>query len=147
MKITVEFESMEEFQSYKGLPEQAAVMNTMATTGQTSRDQPHNTPLPVQAAQITPTDVLTTTPVVPPVAQTVPASAPAVSAPTEAVPTAAPSYSSDDLAKACITLMDQGRQKDLQNLLAQFGVTALPQLMKEQYGAFATALRGMGAPI
>ena len=43
--------------------------------------------------------------------------------------------------------MDQGRQKDLQNLLAQFGVTALPQLMKEQYGAFATALRGMGAPI
>lgn len=131
MKITVEFESMEEFQNYRGASEQSAFVEA----------------LPVQA--VAPIPVNSSTPAVvsgAPVTQAAPTQTTATS-PAEAVPTAAPSYSSDDLAKACITLMDQGRQKDLQNLLAQFGVTALPQLMKEQYGAFATALRGMGAPI
>lgn len=46
-----------------------------------------------------------------------------------------------------MTLMDSGRQADLQGLLKTFGVEALPALPKEQYGAFATALRGMGAQI
>lgn len=139
MKITVEFESMEEFRANMMPGREPSAEDTKPVeSGSVQEVQKGSVPVS-QASQ-------TITPVVP-VAQTVPASAPAASAPTEAVPTAAPSYSSDDLAKACITLMDQGRQKDLQNLLAQFGVTALPQLMKEQYGAFATALRGMGAPI
>lgn len=63
------------------------------------------------------------------------------------VQTAAPSYTADDLARAAMTLMDSGRQGDLINLLAQFGTEALTQLPQEQYGAFATALRGLGAPI
>lgn len=66
----------------------------------------------------------------------------------QSVPVAAPAlYSLDDLARAGMSLMDQGRQADLQQLLHQFGVSALPQIPKEQYGAFATALREMGAPI
>lgn len=136
MKIVVTFDSLEEFQSYRGIPgrEPSAEDTKPVESGSVQEVQKGSVPVSPVA------------PVVP-VAQAIPASTPPVSAPTEAVPTAAPSYSSDDLAKACITLMDQGRQKDLQNLLAQFGVTALPLLMKEQYGAFATALRGMGAPI
>lgn len=63
------------------------------------------------------------------------------------VPTSAPSYTADDLAKAAISLMDAGRQNDLITLLQQFGVSSVPNLQPAQYGAFATALRGMGAQI
>lgn len=57
------------------------------------------------------------------------------------------SYTLDDLAVAGMSLMDSGRQADLHQLLASFGVEALPALPPAQYGAFATALRGMGAKI
>ena len=63
------------------------------------------------------------------------------------VPVAAPLYTMDQLAVAATQLMDAGRQQDLLALLAQFGVQALTMLPKEQYGAFATALRQMGAKI
>ena len=63
------------------------------------------------------------------------------------IPTTAPSYTLDELAKAAMTLMDTGRQAELQGLLGAFGVEALPALPKEQYGAFATALRERGAQI
>ena len=63
------------------------------------------------------------------------------------VQTITPSYTMDDLAGAAVPLMESGRQADLLNLLAQFGVESLPALPKEQYGAFATALRGLGAQI
>lgn len=85
------------------------------------------TPQPVQTQQMAP--------VAPPPVQQAP------------VQTAAPSYTADDLARAAMTLMDSGRQGDLINLLAQFGTDALTHLPQEQYGAFATALRGLGAPI
>ena len=98
------------------------------------------TPQPVQTQQmapVTPQPVQTQqmAPVTPPPVQQAP------------VQTAAPSYTTDDLARAAMTLMDSGRQGDLINLLAQFGTEALTQLPQEQYGAFATALRGLGAPI
>ena len=64
-----------------------------------------------------------------------------------AVPTTAQSYSADDLARAAMTLMDAGRMNDLQVLLARFGINSLPELPESQRGAFATALRGMGAKI
>lgn len=66
---------------------------------------------------------------------------------TAAVPTSQPVYTLDDLSRAAMTLMDSGRMTDLQQLLASFGVSSLPDLPKEQYGTFATALRGMGAQI
>ena len=56
-------------------------------------------------------------------------------------------YSLDDLSSAAMTLMDKGMQVQLQQLLAGYGVASLPELPKEQYGNFATALRGMGAQI
>ena len=64
-----------------------------------------------------------------------------------AVPTAERGYTLDELAGAAMTLMDKGMQAQLQELLAGYGVEALPMLPQEQYGSFATALRGMGAQI
>lgn len=67
--------------------------------------------------------------------------------PVTQVATTTMTYQLDDLAQAAMGLMRQGMQPQLQELLRQFGVEALPQLPKEQYGAFATAIRGMGAQI
>jgi hypothetical protein len=71
---------------------------------------------------------------------------PAAPAPA-AVPTASTNYTMDQLALAATQLMDAGRQADLFGLLQGFGVPALTALPKEQYGAFATQLRAMGAKI
>lgn len=102
--------------------------------------------VPVQAAvqpaaPVTPSQVPTApaTPVMP----VQPLAPPAAST----VPTTQASYTLDDLARAGMTLMDSGRQGDLLQLLARFGVDALPALPQAQYGAFATALREMGAQI
>ena len=87
-------------------------------------------------------------------AQQVPAQQPAqqVPAPTQQaqpqqVPTQAPTYTMDQLAVAATQLMDSGKQQELLNLLQTFGVQALTQLQKDQYGAFATKLRELGAKI
>ncbi len=74
-------------------------------------------------------------------------SAPAPTAPVSGVPISTPGYTPDDLARAAMTLMDSGRQQELIGLLQNFGVSSLPDLRPDQYGAFATALRGMGAQI
>lgn len=72
----------------------------------------------------------------------------AAPAPTQAaVPVTAQSYTPEQLAVAATQLMDSGRQPELMGLLAAFGVQALTQLPKEQYGNFATQLRAMGARI
>lgn len=86
-----------------------------------------------------------------PAAQAPAASAPAAPAApvqnTPAVPTTAPSYTRDDLSRAAMTLMDKGMQVQLQQLIQSYGVNSLVELPQEQYGNFATALRGMGAQI
>ncbi|WP_188068633.1 hypothetical protein [Brevibacillus brevis] len=64
-----------------------------------------------------------------------------------AVPTEAPTYSIDQLAVAATQLVDAGRREELVQLLSAFGVQALTALPKEQFGAFATHLRAMGAKI
>lgn len=100
------------------------------------------------AASMTP--VQPVAPVVPtqPAAPTAPAQTAAPVAPTQpAVPTSSVTYTPDDLARAAFALMDSGRQRELIGLLQQFGVNAIPELKPDQFGAFATALRGMGAQI
>lgn len=90
------------------------------------------------------------TPVTPPVQQpvyTAPVQQAPVTPPAQPVPTTAPSYTLDDLTRAAIPLMDSGKQPELLQLIRSFGVEALPSLQPEQYGAFATALRGLGAQI
>ena len=101
-------------------------------------------PMPSMSAASAPTAPMPSAPVTPSVPVTPPVT-PQV--PTGAVPTMAAAYTPDDLARAAMALMDSGRQAELLGLLQQFGVVAIPELKPEQYGAFATALRGMGAQI
>ena len=63
------------------------------------------------------------------------------------VPTAEHTYTAEELQVAAVALVDKGMMIQLQGLLQQFGVNSLPELPAEKYGAFATALRGMGAQI
>lgn len=68
-------------------------------------------------------------------------------APQAPVQTQIPTYTQQDLALAATQLMDSGKQQDVLNLIASFGVQALTQLPQEQFGNFATALRTLGAKI
>ena len=78
----------------------------------------------------------------------VPVASPVPTAPVQpAVPTSAHTYTPDELAKAAMQLMDSGKQNELLALLQQFGTNSIRALQPSQYGAFATALRGMGAQI
>lgn len=64
------------------------------------------------------------------------------------VATTTANYTADDLAMASMELIRQGvSNQALQDVLKQFGVQALPQLSPDQYGAYATAIRALGAKI
>lgn len=104
--------------------------------------QPAPTAPPIQQ----PAPVLQQAPTAPPVQAPVLQQAP-VQPPIQLVPTSTVSYTSDDLARAAAPLMAAGKQAELIGLLQTFGVDSLPSLTPEQYGAFATALRGLGAQI
>jgi hypothetical protein len=106
---------------------------TPITPVQSAPVTPVAQPAPATLVQTTPTEQ--TAPVTP--------AQPAMST----VPTTERTYSLDELANAAMTLMDKGMQNQLQELLASYGVEALPALPREMYGNFATALRGMGANI
>ncbi len=68
--------------------------------------------------------------------------------PTPGVPLALPpQYTIDQIMAAGTSLMDAGKTSDLVNLLHNFGAQAVTELKPEYYGAFATALREMGAKI
>lgn len=147
MQINVSFENLTEMREFA-----AMIMGASGSQKKTAvADKPAPQPVSVATGASTPVQAVpvTSVPTAAP-AQQPPASVPvaqtAVSV-QSAVPTSAVSYTLDDLARAGMTLMDSGRQADLQGLLKTFGVEALPALPKEQYGAFATALRGMGAQI
>lgn len=147
-------------------PELVAAINTLATALETYNQGTiiKHTSAPAAPAFASPVQaatapVLTTATapalsIVPNVAPAQPAptlvySAPApVAAAPESVPVTAPqTYTQEQLAVAATQLMDAGRQPELISLLAAFGVQALTQLPKEQYGNFATQLRAMGARI
>lgn len=87
-----------------------------------------------------------------------PAPAPAPAAPvspapvtptqTPTVPVAgAPTYTLDQISRAGASLVDAGKMQQLLELLGRYGVQAGTQLQPEQYGAFATELRALGAQI
>lgn len=97
---------------------------------------------PQQAAPVVPQQP---TPVVPPapVANVAPQNVPVAGVPL-AQP---PKYTVDQIMAAGAQLMDAGKVNDLMNLLHSFGVQAVMDLKPEQLGAFATALRDMGAKI
>lgn len=80
-----------------------------------------------------------------PVAPTAPTAAPAQATGVPLAP--APQYTVDQIMQAGATLMDAGKVNELMNLLHSFGVQAVMDLKPEQLGAFATAMRELGAKI
>ncbi len=153
MQITVTFNSLNEL---KAFTEKVLVGDTGSSVDLRAATEEPAQQTPVQKMPTAP--VAPTAPAAPP-APAAPAAPPAPAAPAAPtapvapatpaapVPTTQVSYKPDDLARAAMSLMDSGRQPDLIALLGQFGVVSIPDLRPEQYGAFATALRGMGAQI
>lgn len=103
---------------------------------------PTPTPAPVAAPAPAPAPAPTPTPAAPPVTPM-----PTTAAPAPAVPVTAPTYTLDQIAKAGANLVDAGKMEQLLALLTKYGVQAVTQLTPDQYGAFATELRALGAQI
>lgn len=139
MQITVTFNSLNEL---KAFTEKVLVGDTGSSVDLRAATQE-----PAQQMPTAPTAPAASTAPAAPAVPAAPAAPTAPAAPAAPVPTTQVSYKPDDLARAAMSLMDSGRQPDLISLLGQFGVVSIPDLRPEQYGAFATALRGMGAQI
>lgn len=106
---------------------------------------------PVSPAPVTPTQTPAST-ATPPVAAPAPTvgqtSAAPGNTPAPTVPvTGAPTYTLDQISRAGASLVDAGKMQQLLELLGRYGVQAVTQLQPEQYGAFATELRALGAQI
>lgn len=117
---------------------QPAPVQAPTTQAPTASTPVSTTPAPVQTPTTSATVPTTPAPVQAPTTTQTPATA---------VPTTTQTYTMEQLAVAATQLVDAGRREELVQLLQQFGVQALTALPKEQYGAFATALRQMGAKI
>lgn len=109
------------------LPPAPAQMQMPLNTPQTPAPAPQQPMMP-------PAQVPTAAPVAPPAPAAAPVAAPAA-------------YTLEQLQHAAGELVRTNKQNALMALLTQFNVPSLIQLPKEQYGAFATALRGIGAMI
>lgn len=142
MEITVKIEAPGLMEAIIALAEQLQTHNALQT-GQ---------PAPTGPVTVAPVDVISAPiiqPVTPPATQSVPQTPPAPTAPTApVVPTAdAPTYTQQDMAMACVQLMDLKGQARIMEIMGQFGVQALTMLDKSQYGALAQVLRNEGVNI
>lgn len=157
MNITVTFDSLTEVKEFAAMfsrqatevkaPEPMIPQDITAPATAPQPAVPIAPAVPVAPIQ-TVAPVAAVVPVQQPVVPTAPAASPVPTAPVpQAVPTSTRTYTPDELAKAAMQLMDSGRQNELLELLRQFGTNSIPALQPSQYGAFATALRGMGAQI
>ncbi len=105
-------------------------------------------PVPAPAAQPSPAPVpVTPVPVAQPAAAPAPVAQPAPAPAPAAAPTTARAFRFEDIQLAATSLCDTGKRAEVLALLAKYGIQALSALPAEQYGAFATELRGLGAQI
>jgi len=148
MEITVKIEA----------PELASAIYTLATALESwnykevvkniAAEAPATTAAPAPVAQVMPMpQPAAVEPIAPVMQQPMTQGATALAPAPAIVPTAVQTYSMEQLAVAATQLVDAGRRAELVQLLGAFGVQALTGLPKEQYGAFATQLRAMGAKI
>lgn len=132
---------------------QVPVAPTPATATHTVAQPPVAAPAAaVTATSVTPAPISPASSNPAPAANPAPVTAPEPAAPTAsavpaAVPTAAPTYTLDALARAGAALAQAGKMQEALALLAKYGVQTINQLKPEQYGAFATELRALGAQI
>ncbi len=116
--------------------------------------QPITQVTPVPTVSSTPLSVASVQPVIPtatpvPAMQTPAAQPVAEVQQPAAIPTShvAQSYTVEQLQMAMAPLVDAGKMEEIRALLNSFGVPSIMDLQPDQYGALATALRGMGAQI
>ena len=95
---------------------------------------------PVTPAPVAP---VTPAPVTPAPVQVAPVT-PVAPAPVQVT---APSYTKEELLRAAASLRTLGKVNELIALNSQFGLKCLTDIMPEQFGAYATALRGLGVSI
>lgn len=117
---------------------------------------PAPAPAPVSPAPVNPTQTPAPT-VVAPSPSPMPVTSAPTAGPTSAAPgstpgptvpvASAPAYTLDQISRAGASLVDAGKMEQLLALLGRYGVQAVTQLQPEQYGAFATELRALGAQI
>lgn len=126
-------------------PELAAAINNLAAAMGGAKPLPTAaTPTPAPAPVPAPMPA----PMAPVAAPAPAAPAAQMSYPAPSVPLATPpQYTVDQIMAAGATLMDAGKVNELMNLLRSFGVQAVMDLKPEQLGAFATAMRDLGAKI
>lgn len=125
-------------------PELVNAINNLATAirGVKTNCVTENTSVPVSPSVPLTTSVPASNPVQP----VIPTNTANIPAPN--VPLAqAPKYTVEQIMSAGAMLMDAGKVNELMNLLHSFGVQAVVDLKPEQLGAFATALRELGAKI
>lgn len=153
MKINVEFANLEETVEFadfiRGRTTPASQPAPMAEAVQNTAPAP-TAPSAAQTGQ----GMVTQQPftgVQPPASPPVQGAAaqPQQTAPAGGVPTAAaPTYTLNDLITAIQPINDtKPGQEQLKAILLGFGVNYLNELPQELYGAFATAVRGLGAQI
>ena len=138
MKLTIE------------APELANAINNLAAALGTAKANPAATVAPATPAN--PTPATPVAPSAPAPTNPIPGPAPVTNAPVNfpapSVPLAQPpKYTVDQIMAAGATLMDAGKVNELMALLHSFGVQAVMDLKPEQLGAFATAMRELGAQI
>ena len=116
--------------------------------------QPITQVTPVPTVSSTPLSVASVQPVIPtatpvPAMQTPAAQPVAEFQQPAAIPTShvAQSYTVEQLQMAMAPLVDAGKMEEIRALLNSFGVPSIMDQQPDQYGALATALRGMGAQI
>lgn len=118
-----------------------------AMAGHTTPAAPAPAPVAPPEPPVAPAPVPTMAPPAAPV--TPPAPVPTV--PPAATPplAPAPSYTLEQINRAGADFVTAHPDKypDLMALLGQFGISTVSQLKPEQYGAMATALRGLGAKL
>lgn len=101
-------------------------------------------PVPAPVAPVNPTQTTY------PSTHSMPTSYPSNTAPVTAAPVAqAPAFTLEQVSKAGADLItaQPAKMQELMALLQQYGVQTIQALPADKLGAFATALRGMGAQI
>lgn len=134
--------------------EEKKPVNSMVSISGTEQSAHGQPAVPTNTAPVTPPATpVAPTPTAPvqPVTTQAPPTAPTTAVPTAPAATApvasAPQYTFEQLAAAAAPLSDAGKQAQLIEAINAFGVASLTDLPKEQYGAFATKLRELGAKI
>lgn len=123
MQITVTYDSLEEFQKYMGGTECAKIAENVQKPVENVQKPAETVQKPAETAA-TPVE-------------------PAVPAPAPTPAPAAKKITMELITEKAISLMDTGRQADLQALVSRYGVVGIPMLPEDKWEEFYHQLEVM----